>query len=433
MGETTRLDIAALWRRIKASAGAKAFPSQEKPGAASTGNPAGRHRPALLDADVRRNDLGTFLVRERFFADGRMNGDIAIAHLRAFQPSWLEGGSEARPPTRRPRRWAILDTETTGLAGGTGTCAFLVGVGAAEDDGFRVRQFFMRDFDEEAAMLRGLADHLRAFDGMVTYNGRTFDVPLLKTRYRLQRQPHPLDALAHEDLLFPARRIWSGRLPNCKLQTLESAVIGAERQGDVPGALIPRRYFDYLRTGKSEPLAPVFHHNVLDIVSLACLGCVLAEAYSAGDRAPLRHGEDLFGLARWLDKQGDSDQALKLYRRAVRAGLPPGTRFSSLWESARIERRNGNFEQQIQLLLDLTKVANMYRAAAFVELAKHYEHRVKDHGRALAMTHKAQRFTPSDELDHRERRLLRKIGRAQATMAAASAPATEAGGNRAAP
>lgn len=432
MPDLTRLDIATLRRRIKASAGVTAFPSRTPTGP-SDRNSAGRRRLPTLEGEVVRNALGTFLVGECFFANGRQHGDIAIRRLRTFEPSWLEGDSDREATERRPRRWAILDTETTGLAGGTGTCAFLVGVGAAEDGGFRVRQFFMRDFDEEAAMLHALDEHLRGFDGLVTYNGKSFDVPLLKTRYRLKRQPHPLSAMIHEDLLFPARRIWSGRMPNCKLGTLESAVLGVERQGDVPGALIPQRYFDFLRAGKSEPLLPVFHHNVLDIVSLACLGCALSETYSAGDRASLWHAEDLFGLARWLDRQGDSDQALALYGRAIRAGLPSGARFSSLWESARIERRNGNFDQQVQLLRDLTRVANVYRAAAFVELAKFYEHKEKNHGRALAMTHSAQRFAPSDELAHRERRLIRKVAKTQAALATASAPAAEAGGNRAPP
>ena len=268
----------------------------------------------------------------------------------------------------------------------------------------------MRDYDEEPAMLHALAECLADYDALVTYNGKSFDAPLLETRYRLKRQANPLARMCHVDLLHPARRLWSERMPNCRLGTLESEVLGVERQGDVPGALIPQRYFDYVRSGRASLLKPVFHHNVLDIVSLACLASVVLPVYAAPHKATLRHGQDMLGLARWLSKLGERKPALDLYRRAIQAGLPSSQLFRSLWESAHLERRTGNSAAQVQLLRDLSRVANIYRAAAFEELAKHYEHREKDFGRALEMTRSAQRFAPSEELSHRERRLLRRMG-----------------------
>ena len=310
------------------------------------------------------------------------------------------------------KRWVFLDTETTGLAGGTGTCAFLVGIGMIEDGGFRVQLYFMRDFDEEHAMLDALAQTLAQYDTVITFNGKAFDVPLLETRYRLKRLRNPFRGVDHVDLLHPARRLWKERLGSCRLTNLESRVLGVERQGDIPGALIPQCYFDYLRSGDASKLAAVFHHNVLDIVSLACINSVLLTVLAAPDRAGLRHGQDIRGLARWLSKLGKEGQALGLYRKAIRSGLPRRDLFAALWETAQIERRAGRHDEQVQLLRDLARVSAMHRAAAFVELAKHYEHRLKDYSLALKMTRNAQRHAPSEELCHRERRILRKLGAA---------------------
>ena len=180
----------------------------------------------------------------------------------------ISGGAAPLAP---PAEWAFLDTETTGLAGGTGTCAFLVGVGRITPEGFRVRQFFMRDYCEEASLLDALARHLAPFRVLITYNGRTFDQPLLETRYRLNRSRPPFGKLEHLDLLYGARRLWKLRYETCRLVDLENQVLGFERQGDVPGALIPYLYFEYLRTGRAARLLPVFHHNATDILTLACL------------------------------------------------------------------------------------------------------------------------------------------------------------------
>lgn len=413
MRQASPIDIATLRRRIRAATSA---PLANRPRATAKISsprrpvqPPNQRRPAI-DGEERANEFGQFLLQNRLFVNERLHGNVPIRRLQSLDASWPASISAGTVAAADPRRWAFLDTETTGLAGGTGTCAFLVGVGAIEDNGFRVRLFFMRDFDEEPAMLHALGECLSRFDVLVTYNGKSFDAPLLETRYRLKRQRNPLARMGHVDLLHAARRVWGERMPNCRLSTLESEVLGMERHDDIPGALIPQRYFDYLRSGYAEPLRPIFQHNVSDIVSLACLGSVLMPVYAAPETAPLRHGEDLLGIARWLDKQGDFEKALQLYKRAIQAGLPAARLFTSLWESARLERRTGNAAAQVKLLRDLSRVSNCYRAAAFQELAKHYEHREKDFDRALEMTRKAQSYSPSEGLRHREDRLLRRIG-----------------------
>ncbi len=403
-------DLERLRRRINS-------PAQQARGTprGPDGGPFGSSRNTStgqfgLEGREQRNSKGRFLVQERVFEDSAKHGRFPMASLQTSPASGLRDISSGGIGPIDPRRWAYLDTEATGLAGGTGTCAFLVGVGAVEPGAFRVRLFLMRDYDEEPAMLEALADHLSRFDALITYNGKAFDSPLLETRFLMNRQRNPLERLQHVDILHPARRIWRERMPNCQLGTLEAEILGYERSGDIPGALIPQRFFDFLRSKRGSLLAPIMRHNVIDIVSLACLGSVVMQAFAAPERAPLRHGQDLLGLARWLRDSGERPRALQLYRKAVRSGLRGYGLFAAIWESAGLERRAGNRAGQVKLLRELSGCDNPFRARALVELAKHYEHREKDCDHALQLTRSASRLDPSDALDHREGRLVRKIG-----------------------
>ncbi|MCX6598774.1 MAG: ribonuclease H-like domain-containing protein [Acidobacteria bacterium] len=267
--------------------------------------------------------------------------------------------------------WAFLDTETTGLAGGAGTLAFLVGVGRLTSRGFTVKQYFSRDFDEEASVLHTLAEDLRDVDTLVTYNGKSFDVPLLETRYTLARQRAPFARMEHLDLLYDARRRWKLRYDSCRLVELETQVFGLERQGDVPGSLIPQLYFEFLRTRQPHRLVPVFRHNALDIVSLACLSVVVP-------RTELTHAAEMVGIARWLKKQGQAAEAIELLERA--------------------HSRPGEFMH--------LPAARQYEA--LVELAKHYERTRKEPARALEFAIEARLMNGCDEARRREERLRRK-------------------------
>lgn len=411
MRRITQGDIEQLRRRISIAA-ERALDIHEPAGGPAPRRPPGPSRSGalLLAGEEQQSSLGRFWLQEHMVPNDRMHGTIPVGDLQSIPGSWLSNISDGEAQPVEPGRWAFLDTETTGLAGGTGTCAFLVGVGAIETSGFRVRLFFMRDYDEEPAMLDALSECLNQYEALITYNGKSYDIPLLETRFRLKRQASPLGRLRHVDLLYPARRLWSERISNCRLGTLESEVLGFERHDDVPGELIPHRYFNFLKTGNLAGLRPVFRHNVLDLVSLACLGAVLMPAFATPGETALRHAEDMLGLARWLRKKGNREDALNLYRKAIRAGLPPRCLFASIWESARLEGQAGNRRIQVRLLRDLSRVANPYRASAFEQLAKHYEHREKDFRAALEMTRNAQIHAPSADLDYRERRLLRKAG-----------------------
>ena len=310
-----------------------------------------------------------------------------------------------------PRRWLFLDTETTGLAGGSGTYAFLIGVGSIGDDGFRVRQFFMRDYSEEASVLHALAEYIAQFDVLITYNGRSYDQPLLETRYTMCRARHPFGRLEHLDLLYGARRLFRLRLENCRLVNLENQILGYEREGDIPGEMIPYCYFEYLRTRRAHRLPPIFHHNVLDIVSLACLTGIIPEAFRDPANVRARHGMDLLGLARWLQVSGRLDEALRLLRRAIDMGMPDQHLFAAIYSAGLIEKKQGLVDAALATFTDLSLSPNPFRVRAYEELAMHYEHRERSFTMAMECVRAAQRIADSEALRKRHDRLQAKCRR----------------------
>src|SRR5579864_9511656 len=277
---------------------------------ATAGNP--RVAPCLIEeivsGEVIETSFGSHFETERLYERHRRHGSVGIADLADLPESLLAALSEGAIAQSRPTRWAFLDTETTGLAGGTGTYAFLIGVGSIDECGFRVRQFFMRDYGEEASLLASLAAYLARFDVLITYNGKAYDQPLLETRYRMVRARPPFARMEHLDLLFGARRLWKLRLDSCRLVDLENQVLGVERHGDLPGEMIPYYYFEYLRTRHAARLLPVFQHNATDILTLACLTGIVPYAFKDPHRldsgrfdssdAPLRNGSEMAGIAR---------------------------------------------------------------------------------------------------------------------------------------
>ncbi len=308
--------------------------------------------------------------------DTERHGGFHFSRLEELPPSALDELSGVASPCGDPKRIAFLDTETTGLAGGTGTVAFLVGVGRLTDRGFRVRQYFMRDFGEEASMLQAVAEDLAGAELLVTYNGKSYDEPLLASRYVLARIRPPFSRLAHLDLLHGARRLWKLRFDSCRLQELEAQILGYTREGDVPGGLIPRVYFDYLRTRRPGHLHAVLHHNVLDILTLAALTAILPLRYQNRDSAV--YAGELVGLGRWLQARGDRSEAIPLFERAIKR-------------------------------MEFDRLPVSRRRDVFVELAKHYEHVCNDPGRALEMALEVAMIDDADVHHRRIARLERRL------------------------
>jgi len=363
----------------------------------------------LISGQLVQTPHGEHFETEKLWERHRRHGSVDISDLAELPADLLEQLSEGAIPHSHPAKWAFLDTETTGLAGGTGTYAFLIGVGSIEPGGFRLRQFFMRDYGEEASLLHRLSEHLAGFDVLVTYNGKAYDQPLLETRFRMSRARPPFDRMEHLDLLFGARRLWKLRLESCRLVDLENQILGVERQGDLPGEMIPYCYFGYLRTKQAFDLVPIFHHNAIDILSLACLTAIVPFAFRSPETVALRHGADLIGLARWLDRAGRREEAVRLFRRAVEMGLPDHLLFRTLWDVAMMEKRLGREDSALAAITELAASRNPYRVRALEALARHYEHRERNYAMALEMTRTALSLEDTPALRHRKQRLEARV------------------------
>ena len=347
------------------------------------GPQAGVPLEELLEGRRVENERGEFYLVEADANLESFHGDAPLTRFRVTSPETVAvlsgepalGGFDLREA-------AFLDTETTGLAGGTGTAAFLVGLGFVDGDRFRVRQYFMRDYPEEPALLRGLAEDLRRFSRLVTFNGRAFDVPLLESRYRLSRERFPLDSALHFDLLHPARRLWKLRLESCRLQSLETALLGLRRQGDVPGEEIPQIWFDYLRRRDGRALVRVLEHNRLDVVSLAALSVLACRWVEDGWAEDPR---DVYSLARVLERAELGERSEEQYRRVAAVDDHP-LRVRSLLRLAARAKRDGDHAGAVELWEQAAAAGDWW---ALRELAVHHEHRARDVEAALGVVQRA--------------------------------------------
>src|SRR5687768_1017090 len=363
---------------------------------------------------------GCHLERSRLWEHWRRHGSADIGELLDLPHDLLVDISSREVPPAPPQTWAFLDTETTGLAGGSGTCAFLIGIGRITPAGFHVPQFVIRDSDEERSQLHAATEVVTDAKALSTNNGKSFDLPLLETRYRMNRARPPFARLAHLDLLHGARRLWRLRMDSCRLVDLGTQVLGHERQSDIPGEMIPQVYFDYLRGLGPAPIEPVFEHNALDILSLACLTGVVPWAFRDPSQAPLHHAAECVSLGRWVRQAGRLEEALALFRRGVNGNLADDLLFRTLWDAAGIEKKLGRHDAALAIYSDLAAARNPFRAAALIELAKHYEHRERNAGMAIEFTLEALLLEDTAVLRRRLQRLQR---RATASRPRAAKPA----------
>jgi len=364
----------------------------------------------LLGGEEVDGNRGRFLLCRRQFPRDHHHGMVRLDQALALPACWLSRlGRDLEQMDLQ--RVVFLDTETTGLSGGTGTYAFLVGLAWIEPDRICLEQLFMREHAEESAMLAYLADRLAGCGGLVTFNGKTFDVPLLATRFLMKRQRVDLGLLPHLDLLHPSRRIWSQALPDCRLETLESRILGAPRPADIPGRDIPEAYFRYLHTGDGRELARVAEHNQCDLLALIGLVSRLARTLQA-PFDPRQPEEDL-GLGRMLACLGEIESGGRLLARALEAPLPAGPRCRALLHLAELRRRSGD-RQGAAALLERVLSEDPAHPVAAEEMAKYLEHRAGDLPRALALVAgvlERGNLTPARRvaLEHRRQRLLRRL------------------------
>lgn len=322
----------------------------------------------------------------------------------------VEVGREAGPPGSSV---AWLDTETTGLAGGTGTYVFLIGVATVDGGVVRLTQYFLRDLAAEPEMLDDVRTYLRRFDALVTFNGTRFDLPLLQTRFLLCRIRADLETTQHLDVMGLARRLWHRRLGGYSMALLEQTVLKVERAGDVPGWMIPSLYVQFLHTGDLDLLEPVFAHNAHDILSLVALHGIAGEVLAHPERVPVM--VDWFGLGRLLDERDQAEPASVCYRRAVEDEGDPGSRRRAVTALARYYRRTERLDALVTLWTDEVERGVLPRWQPLERLAMIWEWELRDCGRALAYADQAVAALGADRpvlqqrLIHRRQRLLRKV------------------------
>ena len=334
--------------------------------------PAPQPIEEVLGGELVDTGEGKLLVVRREYPLSHRHGRRALGAALETPLDLLSALARAEQPIEDARRLLFLDAETTGLAGGTGTYAFLVGAAWLEDDRLVLAQHFMRDFDEEPALLAALRPLLERASGLVTFNGATFDLPLLETRFLMTRRRWPA-ALPHLDLLRPARRIWAAYLPDCRLATLEREVVGVMREDDIAGGLIPALYFDFLRSRRAAPLARVLAHNRDDILTLVGLFGWFGQALTSRDE--LTAGE-LGGLGR-LWEPVDVERALDCYRAALAAGLSGAPAQAVRLNLARWEKRFARWDVACSLWEEAARDAG-FDPRPWEELAKFHEHRRRD-------------------------------------------------------
>jgi uncharacterized protein len=366
----------------------------------------------MIGATVARTKFGSHLSVRNWHATPEfcspsagvielLRGSASRKKSSSIMPLPLKDGTESsgtnptcagRPLLHDPGKWLFLDTETTGLSGGTGTYAFLIGIAWWDSGGLQIEQFLMRDFSEEHSVLLELAERLAQRPVLVTFNGKTFDWPLLESRYLMTRNIPVPQLAAHLDLLHPARAVWKLRLGSVKLTELEERVLDARRLGwdradDVPSNMIPQFYFDYLRGRSVAPLAGVVRHNRNDLRGLAALFGKLNDLLSCGE-----HGEsdglDLFGLSRYLNRRGERRRAEVACAAARDRGLPIVFDALAQWELANMAKRRGEHEGAAAIWEELARDTD-WRVLACEALASHYERQRKDLQTALKFARQA--------------------------------------------
>ncbi len=371
----------------------------------------------LIPGDYLETSHGLCFRVKTTYPYHHYQGNIAISELLDKNPAVLENVvSDLKDHTPNFSRTLFFDTETTGLDTGAGVYIFLAGLGYFDGNRFVVEQFFMRDFPEEPAVLDALEHIMNRFDTIVTYNGKTYDWPLLESRYAMNRRSVPMNNPVHLDLLHIARKLYKHRLQSCRLVSVEEGVLGYHRLDDLPGALLPERYFQYIRSRDARFIHKAFSHNANDIVSMAALLSSMITLLQ-NPRKIDTPAEDVYSYARIFELNNDCEKAENAYTHALEKGLNPELYYRALQSLSLIYKRQGQWDKACQLWR--TMIQTVPEAGLFptIELAKYYEHQAHDYLQAKEWvqsaianySHYRDRSVIMPELTHRLARIEYKI------------------------
>jgi len=315
----------------------------------------------------------------------------------------------------------FIDLETTGISGGTGVVAFLVGLGFYRDDKFYVAQFFLGELAEEERMIQELVQFFSQmnFQSVVTFNGKGFDMPLLETRFILHKQPFILSELPHLDFLYSARSLWRHKHESCRLYHLAREVVEADRSEDIPAAEIPWRYFQYLNTGNFELIEPILYHNQEDILSLLGVIIVGSFIFSEEKEERLTDALDLYGAGRVMENIGEAEKSVHFFKRALEGGLSDELSLTARKKISYYFKKNQKWKSAVSLWKEMTSsnTQSKDQLLSFRELAMYLEHREKKYEEARKIAEEGYvlslDFSSYYEKDfaHRRERLKRKIQR----------------------
>lgn len=406
-------------------------------GDADGDNPALPSFSRLADTEA-----GTFILRERRYPLSHEHGIYAFGNLigRHGRLNRVSRRHAGMVPVSSHRGLLFFDTETTGLGVGAGNVPFMLGLGFYEENEFVVQQLFVRDPGEELAMLHYFGELAGRFTHLVTYNGKSFDWPVLANRYVMHRIPFDAGRLEHLDLLYIARNLWRNSLESCRLSRVEEERLGIRRSEDVPGSLAPVIYFQYLSDGDFGPMEGVFRHNEWDVMTLAILAAHLGAVLSGTADWGKLEAEDLYRTGKWLLESGLPDLAEQpfaalLERPEEAAGY--AAPLAMAYKKMRMyDRAVPLWEQAARQSLAGARLAVTGKMIEpLIELAMYHEHHGKNWREALRWTDAALEVTErlvtlharfrreadktrqlQEELLHRRNRLLSKMGAGRGTV-----------------
>jgi len=346
----------------------------------------------VINSNTVNTPYGPCLYREKKFPLNTSLGDYALTDISRYFSRKLNSlvfKSNEIQDNIQLKQSLFFDTETTGLAGGAGTYIFLVGLGFFEDDSFCIRQYFMSDYNEEEALLWAVNQlFARDFKLLVTYNGKCYDFPLINTRFIMTRLPLNLPDPYHLDLLYPVRRIWKKRLQDCSLGNIERKILNINRGEDIPGYLIPHVYFSYLQNRDARPLKAIFEHNLQDVLSMVVLagkiGQTLNNPFQAGNK-----GIDLYSIGKIYEKNKDYEYSSRCYEMALQHDLSDDESLEIMGICSFSYKKQNKWEEAIKIWQEIINIKNEFIYYPYEELAKYYEHQLKDYSKARIIVEEA--------------------------------------------